>query len=78
MHLAETIDGGSLRKAVEKKKDEPILHHIRSEDFVAIEVRYNNRYNKSYTQFLKKGERHEITSSERLYQNLYELFSKER
>eukprot|EP00795_Rhopilema_esculentum_P005746 gene5746-11007_t len=48
--LAETVDGGLLRKTAEAKKDENILHLIRDTHCVAIEVRALTRFEKAHAQ----------------------------
>ncbi|XP_028404106.1 uncharacterized protein LOC114526785 [Dendronephthya gigantea] len=52
--LAETFNGGLLREAAEKKKDESILAHIRGKDCVAIEVRYHRHCHLDYCRFLTR------------------------
>ena len=52
--LAQTFDGGKLREAAEKKKDESILAHIRGKDCVSIEVRYHKHCHLDYCRFLSR------------------------
>ena len=49
----ETFDGGLLREAAEKKKDESILAH-RGKDRVAIEVHYHRHCHLDYCRFLTR------------------------
>lgn len=52
--IAETMDGGLLRKAAELKNDEKILVQIKGKDCVAAEVRCHKVCYRNCTQFLTK------------------------
>ena len=58
---AETVDGGLLREAAQRKNDERILLKIRDQDCVAIEVKYHRQCYNSYVRFLHKREREQAT-----------------
>lgn len=70
--LAETFNGGLLREAAERKKDESILTHIRGKDCVAIEVRYHRHCHLDYCRFLTR----KLTDkqNDELYQSSYTTF----
>ena len=71
--IAETIDGGLLRKAAEIKKDEKILVQIRGKDCVAVEVRYHKVCYSNYTRFLTR----KVQETERCapqYEKSFEIF----
>ncbi|XP_028391978.1 uncharacterized protein LOC114516648 isoform X2 [Dendronephthya gigantea] len=71
--LAETFNGGLLREAAEKKKDESILAHIRGKDCVAIEVRYHRHCHLDYCRFLTRKSTTSKPTDE-LYQSSYIAF----
>ncbi len=71
--LAETFDGGLLREAAEKKKDESILAQTRGKDCVAIEVRYHRHCHLDYCRFLTRKLTVSKTNDE-LYHSSYTAF----
>ena len=70
--LWETVNGGLLRDAATKKKDDRILLQIIDKDCVAIEVRYHRKCYINYTNFLRRLDRK--ASGCALYDAEYELF----
>lgn len=73
--LCETVNGGLLRDATTKKKDDRILLQIMDKDCVAIEVRYHRKCYTNYTNFLRRPDRK--ASGSALYDAGYEQFCKE-
>lgn len=51
---AETVDGGKLREAAQRKDDKRILIQIQEKDCVALEVKYHRRCYSTYTLFLRQ------------------------
>ena len=74
--LAETFDGGLLREAAEKKKDESILAQIRGKDCVAIEVRYHRHCHLDYCRFRTRKSTVDKANDE-LYHSSYTVFCSE-
>ena len=70
---AETVDGGLLREAAEKKNDESILTHIRGKDCVAIEVKYHKMCHLNYCRYLTRTASQKQESDE-LYKQSYDVF----
>ncbi len=70
---AETVDGGLLREAAEKKNDESILTHIRGKDCVAIEVKYHKMCHLNYCRYLTRTVSQKQESDE-LYKQGYDVF----
>ena len=76
--VCETINGGLLREAAIKKKDERILIQLRDKDCVAIEVRYHRKCYTNYTNFLRRQHKEESDSANTpLYNAGYEQFCNE-
>ena len=75
--LCETINGGLLRDAATKKKDDRILLQIMDKDCVAIEVRYHRRCYTNYTNFLHRQDKNASDSAKSLFDKGYEKFCKE-
>ena len=71
--LVETFDGGLLREAAEKKKDESILAKIRGKDCVAIEVCYYRHCHLDYCRFLTQKSTVDKANDE-LYHSSYTVF----
>ncbi len=71
--LAETVDGGLLRYAAERKGDENILVHIRDRDCVAIEVRYHRNCHLNYCRPFTREEP-KTTANDEVYKESYENF----
>ena len=73
--LCEMVNGGLLRDAATKKKDDRILLQIMDKDCVAIEVRYHGKCYTNYTNVLHRPDRKAGGSA--LYDAGYEQFCKE-
>ena len=52
--MAQTLDGGKLKEAAERRQDETILVHIRGKDCVAVEAQYHRKCYFEYVDFLLK------------------------
>ena len=52
--MAQTLDGGKLKEAAERRQDETILVHIRGKDCVAVEAQYHRKGYFEYVDFLLK------------------------
>lgn len=72
--IAETMDGGLLRKAAEIKNDEKILVQIRGKDCVAVEVRYHKVCYSNYTRFLTKRLVQETERCTPQYEKSFDIF----
>ncbi|XP_013419887.1 uncharacterized protein LOC106180450 isoform X1 [Lingula anatina] len=77
LSCAETLDGGSLRKTAERKKDESILMHIRDKDCAAIGVRYHHSCYKEYTRPVKQDTPEAANVERHPYTKSYQHFCKE-
>ena len=73
--LCKTVNGGLLRDAATKKKDDRILLQIMGKDCVVIEVRYHRKCYTNYTNFLRRPDRKASGSAP--YDAGYEQFCKE-
>ena len=72
--LCETVNGGLLRDAATKKKDDRILLQIMDKDCVAIEVRYHRKCYSNYTNFLHRQDKKATDSTKSLFDKGYEQF----
>ena len=76
--VCENINGGLLREAATKKKDDRILLQIRDKDCVAIEVRYHKKCYTNYTNFLHRQHKEASDGANKpLYNAGYEQFCNE-
>lgn len=68
------MDGGKLREAATRKRDELVLIHILDKHCVAVEVKYHKICYKKYTSFLNHPETKDSTTENALYSKSFNRF----